>query len=72
MKQSIREAWNSRKNQDDPYYPPDTYIYELSAEQPQLLIKLDRFLVRHIAITKIYGSARVSIFIKNRGISNKL
>lgn len=50
MKQSIREAWNSRKNQDDPYYPPDTYIYELSAEQPQLLIKLDRFLVRHIAI----------------------
>lgn len=46
----IREAWNSRENQDDPYYPPDTYIYELSAEQPQLLIKLDRFLVRHIAI----------------------
>ena len=46
----IREAWNSRKNQDDPYYPPDTYIYELSSEQPQLLVKLDRYLVRHIAI----------------------
>lgn len=46
----IREAWNSRKDQDEPYYPPDTYIYELSSGQPRLLAKLDRYLVRHIAV----------------------
>lgn len=48
--EEIREKWNARSVQSEPYYPPDTYVYELHENKADLLIQLERFMVRHLAV----------------------